>query len=82
MERPIHPKDRGRALKQPKNDSGDIWEVVDQDKNVARVIAHPEGNSRGFERAYLEPLDTQGRQHLQSYQDQVSLSISRLWPTR
>lgn len=82
VECPVERKDRGQAVKKPLNDLDSFRGVVDQSKNIFGVIAHPIGNPHGFERAYLEPLSTQGRQQVRSYQDQVSLSRSRSWPTR
>lgn len=82
VNRPVEPKDRARAVKNPLNDAGSIRGVGDKSKNVVGVIAHPEGNIQGFERAYQEPLSTQGRQQVRRYQDHVSLSRSRSWPTR
>lgn len=82
VERPIHPKDRGLALRQPQNDPGAIRGVVDRDRSIVGAIAHPEGDPQKHERGYLEPLHVQGRRQVRSYQDQVTLSRSRSWPTR
>lgn len=79
---PVEPKDRAQAVKIPQNNLGSIRGVGDEGKNIVEVIANPEVNSRRFERAYQEPLSTQGRQQVWRYQDHVSLSRSRLWPTR
>lgn len=82
VERPIHPKDRGRAIRQPQNDPGAIRGVVDRDRSIVGAVAHPEGDPQKHERRYLEPLHVQVRRQVRNYQDQVTLSRSRSWPTR
>lgn len=45
---------------------------VDQDKYIVGAIAYRD--LRKYERAYPEPLNTQRRQYIRSYQDKLALS--------
>ncbi|KAM0434877.1 hypothetical protein ACHAQK_008572 [Fusarium lateritium] len=84
-----HQNDRGRVVCNPVNDPGTSRGVIAVDRDtgrnygVAGVIYHPEGSSRGFNRAPIEPLDREGRQYLRRFADD-SADPHRVttWPPR
>lgn len=64
VQKPVHRNDRERVARNPVNDAGSLRAVVAQDRSrVLGAIYHPESSPAGFERAPLEPLTRQSRQH-------------------
>ena len=81
MQAPIHPKDRARVIREPRNDPGALRAITDsRHQHVYGVNYHPPGDTRGNNRAPLEPLDRQGRMILNQHNDQRSSQGT--WPTR
>lgn len=72
VQRPVHPNDRRRVVQNPPNDPGPFRAVTTHDqKHVVGAMFHPVNNPIGYQRAMIEPLDRQGRQHMeqQRYRD-------------
>ncbi|WDK14786.1 hypothetical protein CGRA01v4_06067 [Colletotrichum graminicola] len=67
---PIHKNDRKRAVQRPLNDPGPFRAITAQHpKQVIGVLYHPEGNSLGYQRATLQPLDRVGRVSVQQQKE-------------
>ncbi|KAL2166564.1 hypothetical protein VTG60DRAFT_2511 [Thermothelomyces hinnuleus] len=70
-----------RRWKKPPNDPGPLRAVVNMDHQVIGAIYHPEGDTRGYERAPMQPLDAHGRGELARYTD-AQLAGRTTWPQR
>ncbi|KAN0083919.1 hypothetical protein V8E54_003007 [Elaphomyces granulatus] len=68
-ERPINRRDHEQVMRQL-NDPGPVRAVVDVRSRgqVVGAMAHPNGNPRGFNRAYIGAMDAQGRRDMRQYQ--------------
>ncbi|KAF5020724.1 hypothetical protein F66182_7226 [Fusarium sp. NRRL 66182] len=85
----INRNERARVVQKELNDPGFLRGVVALNSDtgescgVAGVMYHPEGNTCGFERAPLQPLDREGRQYLRRFADD-SADPHRVttWPPR
>ncbi|KAK4034497.1 hypothetical protein C8A01DRAFT_18701 [Parachaetomium inaequale] len=67
--------------RRPRNDPGPIRAVVNGDCRVIGAIYHPEGDTRGYERARLQPLDRHDRGEIARYDDR-QLTGRTTWPQR
>ncbi|KAJ4421329.1 hypothetical protein N0V82_003840 [Gnomoniopsis sp. IMI 355080] len=73
VEAPITKGDRKDLAVRPFNDPGIVRANVSQDNgHIVGVTYHPEGNSNGFVRAPLGPLDRETAQHMRQHQDMNS----------
>ncbi|KAL2147922.1 hypothetical protein VTI28DRAFT_3400 [Corynascus sepedonium] len=70
-----------RRWEKPPNDPGPIRAVVNKDRKVVGAIYHPEGNTSGYERAGLQPLDAKGRAEVARHTDK-KLTGRSTWPQR
>ncbi|KAK2764255.1 hypothetical protein FQN54_008947 [Arachnomyces sp. PD_36] len=68
VNRVIQPEDLEDHLNNPYNDPGP-FRAIESHGHLVGVIFHPSGNPRGFDRAFLAPLDRQGRQDAQRQRD-------------
>lgn len=82
INRKIEPKERKECFERSINDPGVFRGIVDDGKNIIGVVAHPERDIHIHERAYLEPLNSQGRCCIRSYRNRIALSRSQTWPRR
>lgn len=57
----VKPKAWKKQFGKPINDPGSFRGIANRRKRIIGVVAHPEGDLKKHERAYLEPLNTQGR---------------------
>jgi len=81
MARPVHRNDHRQMFRAtPRNDPGPVRAVVDRNGRVVGAMAHPNGNVRGFNRAYLEPMDRQGRQDHRRHQDRTHPRVRGMAP--
>ncbi|AEO58295.1 hypothetical protein MYCTH_2305546 [Thermothelomyces thermophilus ATCC 42464] len=65
----------------PLNDPGPLRAVVNKDQEVVGAIYHPKGDTRGYERARVQPLDAHGRGELARYKD-TQVAGRTTWPQR
>ncbi|GKU06625.1 hypothetical protein FLAG1_10825 [Fusarium langsethiae] len=88
MKEPPHRNDRARVMRKEPNDPGAFRGVAAVERpsgrnyGVAGVIYHPEGNTKGFERAPMEPLNREGRQYLRRFADDDGDHRVTTWPPR
>ena len=85
----INRNDRDRPIRQPLNDPGPFRGIVPVDQQTGQVYPlagvnyHPEDNPRGFNRAPLEPMDREGRQFMNRYNDDAANPCRvTTWPPR
>ncbi|KAI5866499.1 hypothetical protein GGS23DRAFT_550893 [Durotheca rogersii] len=86
----LHHNDRAWVARNPPNDPGPYRAVVsvNEDKGyvypATGLMYHPEGNSRAFTRAPIEPMDRRGHQVAQRHADDHDDSLNRVstWPPR
>ena len=78
----VEPEAQKKRFEKPINDPGPFRGITDKRKRIIGVVAHPEGDLKKHERAYLEPLNTQGRRSIRRYRERIALSRSRSWPAR
>lgn len=63
------------------NDVGFMRGITGPDKTIVGAIYHPSGDRGGFQRAGLEPLDRQGREHNRMLHDRAQHAPrSPTWP--
>lgn len=80
----LHPNDRRQYRQRwetPPNDPGPIRAVVNKGQQLVGVMYHPKGDTRGYKRAHLEPLDGKGRGEVARYDDQQQTGRTT-WPQR
>ncbi|ATZ53224.1 hypothetical protein BCIN_09g01020 [Botrytis cinerea B05.10] len=82
---PIAPANRARMIEpdQRHNTPGWMRGITSSNKTIVGGIYHPEGNTGDFERARLEPLDRQGREHNRMLHERAQHAPrSPTWPTK
>lgn len=77
----VIPPENGDDWFRPPNDPGPFRGVENRDGDLVGVIAHPEGNLRGYEAATLAPLSRQGRDERARATDRA-LTGRPTWPER
>ncbi|KAJ4385480.1 hypothetical protein N0V93_009908 [Gnomoniopsis smithogilvyi] len=79
-EAPITKGDRKALAVRPFNDPGIVRANVSRENGqMVGVTYHPEGNSQGFVRAPMGPLDRETAQHMRQHQDMDSRPEIRKW---
>ncbi|KAJ9157552.1 hypothetical protein NKR23_g189 [Pleurostoma richardsiae] len=74
----VHRNDRDRPIRQSLNDPGPFRGIVPADRRTGQVYPlagvnyHPTGNLKGFNRASLEPMNREGRQFMNRYNDDAA----------
>ncbi|KAJ4137300.1 hypothetical protein NW768_002883 [Fusarium equiseti] len=85
---PLHHNDRARVVRNELNDPGPLRGVVAVERKtetnygVQGVIYHPQGDTKRFERAPMEPLSREGRQYLRRFNDDDDPHRVTTWPPR
>lgn len=80
VERPLNKGDRKPYAVRPFNDPGTVRANTSlADGHLVGVTYHPEGNSNGFVRAPMGPLNRQAGQHMRQHQDMDSRPVIRRW---
>lgn len=83
VQQPIAPADRARMIEPEERHNTPGWMrgITSSNKTIVGGIYHPEGNTRDFARAKLEPLDRQGREHNRMLHDRAQHAPrSPTWP--
>ena len=86
--KPVHHNDRARVVRNELNDPGPFRGVVAVERETATnygvqgVIYHPQGDTKRFERAPMEPLSREGRQYLRRFKDDDDPHRVTTWPPR